>query len=58
MGVAILDTLGKITSKTKSHTRAKMGVSMRLANFGRKPLDFTLKLFYGNSVVGVGYLYS
>ena len=27
---------------------------MRLANFGRKPLDFTLKLFYGNSVVGVG----
>ena len=32
----------------------KMGVSMRLTNFGRKPLDFNLKLFYGNSVVGVG----
>ena len=32
----------------------KMGVSMRLTNFGRNPLDFTLKLFYGNSVVGVG----
>lgn len=32
----------------------KMGVSMRLTNFGTKPLDFNLKLLYGNSVAPVG----
>ena len=32
----------------------KMGVSMRLANFGRKPLDFNLKLLYGNTSTSVG----
>lgn len=32
----------------------KIGVSMRLTNFGRKPLDFNLKLLYGNSVASVG----
>ncbi|WLW38775.1 hypothetical protein 135ceduo_00035 [Lactococcus phage STA135] len=32
----------------------KMGVSMRLTNFGRKPLDFNLKLLYGNTSASVG----
>lgn len=32
----------------------KMGVSMRLANFGREPLDFNLKLLYGNTSTSVG----
>ena len=32
----------------------KMGVSMRLTNFGRKPLDFNLMLLYGNTSASVG----
>ena len=32
----------------------KLGVSMRLTNFGTKPLDFNLKLLYGDSVASVG----
>ena len=32
----------------------KMGVSVRLTNFGTKPLDFNIKLLYGNSVAPVG----
>lgn len=31
-----------------------LGVSMRLTNFGTKPLEFNLKLLYGDSVAPVG----
>jgi hypothetical protein len=32
----------------------KIGVSIRLTNFGTKPLDFNLRLLYGNSEAPVG----
>ena len=44
----------KLPVKPKLTQGKKMGVSMRLTNFGRKPLDFNLKLLYGNSVASVG----